>query len=402
MDGSRSEAHLASENEVLRRDLADARAEISAANEVLATMGRSASDLDLVLGTRSSTAPASCVERMARASNCVNGTCPSGPLVGALGRLRRAHDGTTRSTLDRNSLIGRVASGPAAAQIRDVLADPDYGAAGRAADRGLSHDHGCADAARRRRHRGAPVVWRTDVDPFEDRAVTSAHAFAAAAAIAVRNLDLVRALEGRSAELAHKVDQLEALGELGEAVSSSLDLDTVLSTIVAHAVAAVGHRRRLVDGVRRGPAALLRAHGVRHERRGRWSSCADVEISLHDTFVGRAALEGRPLQVADMTGPDLDVHQRLLYDAGWRSMVAVPMLREGDIVGVLVVRRTTRRATSRRRRASCCRRSPASRRWRSSTLGCSASWSARPPSCRWSAGTSRSSSPACRTSCAPR
>ena len=44
------------------------------------------------------------------------------------------------------------------------------------------------------------------------------------------------ALEGRSAELAGKVDQLEALGKVGEAVSSSLDLDTVLSTIVMHAV----------------------------------------------------------------------------------------------------------------------------------------------------------------------
>ena len=40
-----------------------------------------------------------------------------------------------------------------------------------------------------------------------------------------------------------------------------------------------------------------------------------------------------------MTGLPLDVHQQLLYDDGWRSMVAVPMLREGKIVGVLVVRR---------------------------------------------------------------
>ena len=50
-------------------------------------------------------------------------------------------------------------------------------------------------------------------------------------------------------------------------------------------------------------------------------------------------MEARPLQVADMRGLSLDVHQQLLYDAGWRSMVAVPMLREGHIVGVLVVRR---------------------------------------------------------------
>ena len=84
-----------------------------------------------------------------------------------------------------------------------------------------------------------------------------------AAAIAVRNLDLMRALEGRSAELARKVDQLEALGKVGEAVSSSLDLDTVLSTIVMHAVQLSGHRRRLVDGVRRGPTELFRADCLR-------------------------------------------------------------------------------------------------------------------------------------------
>ena len=83
---------------------------------------------------------------------------------------------------------------------------------------------------------GVLSVWRTEVDPFDDRAVALLTAFAAAAAIAVRNLDLVRALEARSAELALKVEQLEALGKVGEAVSSSLDLDMVLSTIVMHAV----------------------------------------------------------------------------------------------------------------------------------------------------------------------
>ena len=83
---------------------------------------------------------------------------------------------------------------------------------------------------------GVLLVWRTEVDPFDERATALLTAFAAAAAIAVRNLDLMRALEGRRADLARKVGQLEALGQVGEAVSSSLDLDTVLSTIVMHAV----------------------------------------------------------------------------------------------------------------------------------------------------------------------
>ena len=185
---------------------------------------------------------------------------------------------------------------------------------------------------------GVLSVWRTEVDPFEDRAITLLTAFAAAAAIAVRNLDLVRALEARSAELAHKVDQLEALGQLGEAVSSSLDLDTVLSTIVMHAVQLSGtDGGSLMEFDEAEQHFFVRtAYGTSDEMLDRLRK---VEISLHDTFVGRAAMEARPLQIADMRGLDLDVHQQVLFDTGWRSMVAVPMLREGQIVGVLVVRR---------------------------------------------------------------
>ena len=57
---------------------------------------------------------------------------------------------------------------------------------------------------------------------------SSSTTFAAQAAIALRSVDLVRALEAGTDELARKVDQLEALGEVGQAVSSSLDLDEVL------------------------------------------------------------------------------------------------------------------------------------------------------------------------------
>ena len=187
---------------------------------------------------------------------------------------------------------------------------------------------------------GVLSVWRTEVDPFEDRAITLLTAFAAAAAIAVRNLDLVRALEARSAELAHKVDQLEALGKLGEAVSSSLDLGTVLSTIVMHAVQMSGtDGGSLMEFDEAEQHFFVRtAYGTSDETLDR---LRNAKISLHDTFVGRAAMEGRPLQIADLRGLDLDVHQQALFDTGWRSMVAVPMLREGQIVGVLVVRRLT-------------------------------------------------------------
>ena len=133
------------------------------------------------------------------------------------------------------------------------------------------------------------------------------------------------------------MDQLEALGEIGDAVSSSLDLDQVLSTIVKNAVELSG-----TDG-----GSLMEfdvAQQLFFVRTAYGTSDIVLEqlrnarITLDGTLVGRAALEGRPLQVADMTG-ELDVHQQVLHDDGWRSLVAVPMLREGGIVGVLVIRR---------------------------------------------------------------
>ena len=64
-----------------------------------------------------------------------------------------------------------------------------------------------------------------------------------------------------------------------------------------------------------------------------------IRIDLDETLVGRAALERRPIAVHDLDAVHLDPHLKILHDAGWRSLVAVPMLREDQIVGSLIVRR---------------------------------------------------------------
>ena len=125
---------------------------------------------------------------------------------------------------------------------------------------------------------------------------------------------------------------------VGEAVSSSLDVDHVLSTIAMHAVELSGtsggsimeyddsERRFVVRSVyRTSPEVVERLRGVR--------------IDIDSTLVGRAAKERRPLAVPDLSTVDLDPHLQILLDDGWRSVVAVPMLREEKIIGSLVVRR---------------------------------------------------------------
>src|SRR6185503_18671814 len=66
-----------------------------------------------------------------------------------------------------------------------------------------------------------------------------------------------------------------------------------------------------------------------------------TRINLDSTLVGRATIEGRPLAEPDLDQIPLDSHLQCLYDGGWRSVAAVPMLRQSRIIGALVVRRKT-------------------------------------------------------------
>src|SRR4029077_19610841 len=66
-----------------------------------------------------------------------------------------------------------------------------------------------------------------------------------------------------------------------------------------------------------------------------------ARIKLDDTFIGKAATLGRPLELTDLRDAPLDPHLSALAETGWRSLVAVPMLLEGRIVGAMVVRRHT-------------------------------------------------------------
>src|SRR5207247_2073922 len=83
---------------------------------------------------------------------------------------------------------------------------------------------------------GAILIRRFQVRPFLESQIALLKIFADQAVIAIENVRLFQELEERTRELARSVGELKALGEVGQAVSSTLDLQTVLSTIVGHAV----------------------------------------------------------------------------------------------------------------------------------------------------------------------
>ena len=135
----------------------------------------------------------------------------------------------------RESLGGRVLLEGRPVHIVDVLADPEYALA--EAQRKGGYRTGLGVPLLRE---GSPIgilfLFRATVRPFTDKQIELVETFADQAVIAIENVRLFDEVQARTRELAHSVEELQALGEVSQAVNSTLDLETVLATIVAKAV----------------------------------------------------------------------------------------------------------------------------------------------------------------------
>ncbi len=189
---------------------------------------------------------------------------------------------------------------------------------------------------------GAISLAHQQVDAFSDAHVELLRTFADQAVIAVENARLLGELQARTADLTRSVGQLTALGEVGQAVSSSLDLETVLTTIVSRAVqlsgldggvifeydeAAEEFAQRVATG-QAGAGALAEARRTAQIRKG-------------EGVVGQTAVTLQPAQVPDITvaGAYEGRLRETLIEVGIRALLAVPMLREGRLIGCLAVTR---------------------------------------------------------------
>lgn len=323
------------EHDRLRRAYDDATDQFAAANAVLTALG-SAADPDAVLDTIVHTARRLCRAQTVLVYLIDGDRFTLASSVGLTDELRhywREHP----IRVDGDTIVGRAATGRKVQQISDVLVDPAY------RRRDLQEMVGfrtvvAAPMVLEDEVVGALSLLRSEVEPFDPSAVALLEAFAAQAAIVVRHVDLLAALDARGAELARRVDQLEALSAVGGIVSSSLVLDEVLATIIKNAVRFSG-----CDG---GSMMEYLEEDQVFSVRSAYASSPDllaalrsVRIELDATLVGRAALERHPVAVPDLDEVDLDPHLAVLHADGWRSVLAVPVLRGERIVGALVVRR---------------------------------------------------------------
>jgi GAF domain-containing protein len=240
--------------------------------------------------------------------------------------------------LGRYSASGRAAIERRTIHIPDVLADPEHSYA--------------KNVEKIRTNLAVPILKGDDllgvvtiyhleeVRPFTDKQIALVETFADQAAIAIDNVRLLDALRHRTDELGRSVNELQALGEVSQAVNSTLDLETVLSTIVAKAVQLSGTEAGAIYGYdEEGREFRLRAtYGM---EQGLIDALKQRHIGLDDPNIASAFAQREPNQVADLREEAASVLNEIILQAGYRARMVAPLLRGEDIVGMLVVRRRT-------------------------------------------------------------
>jgi signal transduction histidine kinase len=233
---------------------------------------------------------------------------------------------------DRGSITGRVALDGRAIHLPDVLADPEYRATGYQKAFGYRTNLG-VPLLREGTTIGVFSLTRDEVKPFTEKQIELATTFADQAVIAIENARLLN-------ELRQSLQQQTATADVLKVISrSAFDLQTVLDTLVQSAARLCDAESASIHRPQDNSYPYVASYGLSPEY--------DEYMRRHPlvagrgTVLGRAVTECKPIQVTDVEAdPEytLKEGQKL---AGFRTVVGIPLLREGVPIGVIMLTRNT-------------------------------------------------------------
>ena len=333
-----AQAVIAIENVRLFTETKEALEQQTATSEILRVIASSPTNLQPVLDAVAANAARVCGADDAAILRLDGDVLRLGASVGPIPKLAPGEG----YRVTRDSLAGRAVMDQQTIHVHDMAALPDEEFPfAKARHRLTGYRTALATPLLRERQLlGAILIRRMEVRPFTEKQIQLLQTFAAQAVIAIENVRLFTELQERTRELARSVEELKALGEVGQAVSSTLDLETVLTTIAARADQLSG-----TDG-----AAIYEFAEVTDTFHLRVALKLEQELigvlrarptPLGEGVVGRVGVARAPVQIPDILqdetyqGPLREVALR----AGNRALLAVPLLREDLLVGALVVGR---------------------------------------------------------------
>jgi GAF domain-containing protein len=334
------QALIAIENGRLLNELRESLQQQTATAEVLKVISRSTFDLQAVLDTLVVSAARLCEADMVVLARPKDGKYRFEATFGA-SREYRAFVATHPPSVDRGTATGRTLVDGKVTHIPDVLADSEYTYT-EGQKIGRYRTLLAIPLLREGRPIGVLSLQRAAVRPFTDKQIELVTTFADQAVIAIENVRLFDEVQARTRKLSEALEQQSATSEvLGVISSSPGELEPVFHTMLTNAVRICQAKfgtlyLREADGFRavamhNAPAAYVEARAM-------------IVHPPPDTSLGQAAMTKRAAQIADVKQTKGYVEGNPFtvsaVDAGgYRTVLSVPMLKEGELIGAIAIHR---------------------------------------------------------------
>ena len=317
-------------------ELSESLEQQMATSEVLKVISRSLVDLETVLETLVET-----VARLCRADQVYTFHLRHDlwHLVAAWGLSAEAREFflTHPFTPGRGSTSGRAALERRAVLIPDVLQDPEYALSEGQKIAGYRTTLGIP-LLREDTLIGVFSITRTRVEAFTEKEIELATTFADQAVIAIENVRLFDEVQARTRDLSESLQQQTATADVLKAISrSAFDLKTVLDALVEAAARLCEADQGTIARERDGVYLRVATYGFPDDFTEYVKNLPVVPE--RGTATGRALLEGKVVHIPDVRADPEYTFVEGQKLGGFRTTLAVPMLREGSPIGVLSLTR---------------------------------------------------------------